>query len=220
MSNKTTIIILIIITLALSYFIYLERTKKILFFDRMNSIKIKQIYSGSSMETLNKNIPKPFNGMTISFGILIDTFFFNDGMWRHIMHKGDSFQNTEFKKWKDVKKIKNQFPGVWLNPEINSIRIAFLVNNKLEHKDISNIPINKVVYITLVLDENSLLIYRDGKLLDTKVFMNNPTHNKGDFYFCHPKTFSGKLINFLYYNQPVSNNGVKAILNKKKKINL
>ena len=75
----------------------------------MNSIKIKQIYSGSLLETLNENIPKPFNGMTISFGILIDTFFFNDKKWRHIMHKGDSFQNTEFNKWEDVKKSKISF---------------------------------------------------------------------------------------------------------------
>ena len=69
----------------------------------------------------------------------------------------------------------------------------------------------------MVLDENSLMIYKNGKLVETRVFHKIPTKNKGNFYFCHPKTFSGKLVDFIYYNEPVSNNGIKAILNNRKK---
>ena len=138
MSNKITISVLILIIGAISYYIYLKRSNKVIFFNRKNSVKIKEIYSGSSIQTLNKNIPKPFKGFTISFGILIDTFFFNDGKWRHLMHKGDEFQNTEFLKWNDVKKIKNQAPGVWLHPNLNIIRVAFRINNKLVCDIMSN----------------------------------------------------------------------------------
>ena len=218
--GKEIIVTLILLIAILIYLVRRERQSKLIFLNRKNSVVIDEIDTGSSVEVLSRNVPKSFNGMTLSFWIYIDTFYMNDGYWRHIMHKGGFFDNVSMEKWKDVKKIKQQFPGVWLHPNINNLRVTYQTNKGLDYCDLKNVPIKEPVCVTIVLENRALFIYMNGKLMESKVFLKEPKTNKGNIYICNPLSFSGKLVDFIYYNQPVSNEGVMALVNRKKKIKI
>lgn len=218
--GKEIVVTLILIIAIVIYLIFRERKKKFIFLSRKNSVVIDEIDTGSSVEVLSRNVPKLFNGMTLSFWIYIDTFYMNDGYWRHIMHKGSSFDNVSMEKWKDVKKVKKQFPGVWLHPNINNLRVTYQTTNGIDYCDLENVPIKEPICITIVLENRALFIYMNGKLMESKVFLTEPKMNKGNIYICNPLSFSGKLVDFIYYNQAVSNEGVMALVNRKKKIKI
>ena len=132
------------------------------------------------------------------------------------MYKGSSFDNVSMEKWKDVKKVKKQFPGVWLHPNINNLRVTYQTTNGIDYCDLENVPIKEPICITIVLENRALFIYMNGKLMESKVFLTEAKMNKGNIYIYNPLSFSGKLVDFIYHNQAVSNEGVMALVNRKK----
>ena len=82
----------------------------------------------------NNDIVSPKNGYdyTVSFWIYIDSYEYNINKWKHIFHKGSSFNKNEynFDNWEELESMINeQSPGVWLHPNDNKIRMAFSTDN-------------------------------------------------------------------------------------------
>ena len=62
----------------------------------------------------------------------------------------------------------------------------------LEYVDINNIPSKTYVNITMVIEQNVISIFKNGKLHKTKALNGNPILNFGDLYHTYNKTFNGK----------------------------
>lgn len=74
-----------------------------------------------------KDIPRPKlpHQFTYSFYIYLNDFYENQGVWRHIFHKGTDMIKLNTPNWEDIsKEIPDQSVGVWLAPFHNNIRIA------------------------------------------------------------------------------------------------
>ena len=172
------------------------------------------MYSGSPREILEKNLPKPINGFTLSFWINIESFFFKDGLWRHILHRGDLYNNKKFCNWKQVSQI-NQSLGVWLHPDDNTIRFCFKADSRLNMVDLQNVPINIPFCITIVIEQNSFNLYLNGKLSKSLVYNQN-IKTYGNLFLFQPYSFIGEIQDFVYYNEPVSTDEANTLCERKK----
>jgi hypothetical protein len=92
-----------------------------------------EIQSSSNKYTLEGDIvvlPKNGFDYSVSFWFYIKDYYENYNIWRHVLHKGSAPRenNIEHKKWDNLtQEIQEQSPGIWLHPNINSLRIAFTV---------------------------------------------------------------------------------------------
>lgn len=170
--------------------------------------------SGNPREMLEKNLPKPINGFTLNFWIKIDTFFFKNGLWRHILHRGDDFNNKKFCSWDQIEKI-NQSLGIWLHPDDNSIRLCYKADNNLNYIDINDIPIKMSFCITIVVEQNSFNVYTNGKLVES-IISNANIVTRGNMFLFKPYSFVGNIEDFIFYNEPVSYDGAITLCRRKK----
>ena len=66
---------------------------------------------------------------TYSFWMVIESMEYNFGKWKHMLKCGNK---TSF---------PNEFPGVWIHPEQNTLRVYMNTqDNPLEYLDIENVP--------------------------------------------------------------------------------
>ena len=94
-----------------------------------------------------------------------------------------------------------------LSPDENSTNSTII-----QYVDIE-IPIKKVVHLSLVLEQKILNIYYNGELLTIKKFLGDPITNKSDMYFNYNKTFKGNFFNWSYIPYEISSNDVKTLSN-------
>ncbi len=85
----------------------------------------------------------------------------------------------------------------------------------IETCDIRDIPSNTLVNIIICVEGQSLSIYRNGKLHKTCGLNGKPILNVGDMYFNNQRTYSGKLLKFMYLPTKISKNKIKLIYNDK-----
>lgn len=129
---------------------------------------------------------------TYDFWLLIETFDYKPGEWKHIFHKGNASG------------YPNRAPGVWLHPSNNAIR--FYMNtqeNILEYIDIDNIPARKWLHFALVLDDKDMDIYVNGFLKARKKLSSIPKQNNGDFWCNMFGGFEGYMSRIRYYPRAI-----------------
>ena len=145
-------------------------------------------FSGSK---LLRSYDQPFGlEFSYSFWIYLDENTFNNsGKWHHVFHKGNSSANPL------------QAPGVWIYPNENKMMINMNTHNKIKNScDISNIPINKWVCISMVVIEDKLDVYINANLKKRFDLGGIPKQNYGDVYACKFGGFSGFLSRLRYYS--------------------
>ena len=127
---------------------------------------------------------------TYSFWIYIDgTTYQNLGKWKHIMHKGNSSS------------IPLQAPGFWLYPNENKMAINMnTYDNVKKSCDIGNLPMNKWVYICVVLTGPQMDVFVNAKLKKRCNLGGIPKQNYGDLYVTKWGGFSGFLSQVRYFN--------------------
>ena len=69
---------------------------------------------------------EPISGFAISISLKITDFYNNSGSWRHIFHKGSDILNEPTINYNTFNKLgtNEQYPGVWLHPDNNNLRIC------------------------------------------------------------------------------------------------
>jgi hypothetical protein len=67
-----------------------------------------------------------------------------------------------------------------------------------------NIPINKWLHISIVVYEQSVQIYIDGRMVTNVPFTKNIILNKGNLNLCSNGGFGGELTRVIYYGMPLS----------------
>jgi len=130
---------------------------------------------------------------TYDFWLLIETFDYKPGQWKHVFHKGNASG------------YPNRAPGVWLHPSTNAIR--FYMNtqeNILEYIDVDNIPGRKWLHFSLVLDDKDMDIYVNGFLKARKKLSSVPKQNNGDFWCNMFGGFEGYMARMRYYARAIT----------------
>jgi hypothetical protein len=145
----------------------------------------------------------------------------NDDSWKHIWHKGNgvieggnNFDNTLI-----------QYPGVWLSPNLESLVIDFNNGEDISEKIQLNISkFNKWVNYSIVLNNNIVNIYENGKLENT-VMLNQKiisSHNYNVYLGSQGKEnngFPGYLAYFSYFNESMNSDKIYDLyLHYKKKM--
>ena len=156
--------------------------------------------------------------MTFSFWIYIYSFdsgntnnrieFLNlkseddEASWKHIWHRG----NDVCKSGNDYDDSTIQYPGVWLSPNLETISFDF--NNGEDTLEKLELPIseyNKWTNYSLVLNNNILSVYQNGKLENT-IMLNQKTISFKNFNVylgtqgLEGSGFPGYLAYFTYFN--------------------
>ena len=173
-----------------------------------------------------QDIKKPVteNEVTFSLWLYLNEFYYNFSYWKHIMHKGTNIENKNinYEYWHNIEnEIPEQSIGIWLHPNINNLRIAMSTENEnLEYIDITNIKIQELIHYTFILNNKTLHIYLNNKLIITKVFKDKPLFNQKSMYFNFPKTFNGNIYNFIYLPKNITTQNITYLFNNKPKLNL
>jgi len=130
---------------------------------------------------------------TYDFWIMIESFEYKTGEWKHVFHKGNASS------------YPNRAPGVWIHPNTNALRVYMNTqDNILEYVDIANVPIRKWIHMSIVLDDMNLDVYVNGYLKTRKLLTSVPKLNNGDFWCNMFGGFEGYLSRIRYYARAIS----------------
>jgi hypothetical protein len=126
----------------------------------------------------------------LAFWIYIgDNTFNNTSKMHHVFHKGNSSS------------VPLQAPGVWIYPNENKFAIYMNTYNNVASKcDIGNIPLNKWVFMTIVVIGRHMDVYVNAKLKKRTDLGGIPKQNYGDLYMNKWGGFSGFISRFRYYS--------------------
>jgi hypothetical protein len=136
------------------------------------------IASSESAQISSENLPKSGEGnnFSYSFWLYINSvpiyptdpdyqktwLNYRYGDWKSVFYRGNDMSTTQ-----SSVSTKQQFPGVWLAPTKNTMSIVFQngeSNQKVERLDIEDIPLNRWFYISIVVEGNSVSVYKDGEM--------------------------------------------------------
>jgi len=232
-NKKKIIIAVVIIIIVFIIYAYFSATK--------TENKAKKMLQEDILEANNPRVipdcevNKPLNGIDFSccFWIYLDKFYDNHLSWRHIFHKGtplDSYEKViDYGYWEVlIADYPEQCPGLWLDPNLNTIRFSFtteitkdykdtkhphasttfpslkfLEKNALirsvEYCDLPNVPVEEMVHLAFIINNDIIDIYMNGKQIKTCNFKGIPKFNKEAFYFNFQKTYNGFIKDFKYY---------------------
>ena len=240
--KKKIIALVILLTLIIIIIIYfsLKKDKNVM----KNVLEIDELTSNNPQAVPNCEISRPKNGsnFSCSFWIKINKFYENHRYWRHIFHKGTEIHKEnvmEYDTWENIStNIPEQYPGLWMNPINNNLRICFTTeitndyepkthpnpsarpigydNNpdnvldvQIEYFDIKDIQINKYVNICWILDNQTLDVYIDLKLTYTFTLSGRVLVNNGSFYFNYPRTINADIKNFRLIPKKITKKDMK-----------
>lgn len=124
--------------------------------DTKKETQLKQLtlvgFTKSSKIIQPKDIPKPKlpHQFIYSFYLYLNDFYENQGVWRHIFHKGNDMVKLNTPNWEDIaKEIPDQSVGVWLAPFHNNIRIALTTLQNLNRDTKVYQHANKQEYLSI-----------------------------------------------------------------------
>jgi len=110
-------------------------------------------------------------------------------------------------------KVANRAPEVYLTPTQNSLAVALatFAEPSGEVCIIDNIPLQKWINISVVLDNRTLDIYLDGKLERSFVLKGVPKMNRNALQFAPDGGFYGQISMFRYFNRPITPDEASSI---------
>ena len=214
---KTIVLIVVII---FCIYLYLKNHYKYKLYTKDGIVLDKLDYTDTTI--VKSNIIKPpltENEITFSLWLYLKEFYYNFSYWKHIMHKGTNIENKtlDYKNWHNIEnEIPEQSIGIWMHPNINNIRIAMTTENyNLEYCDIENIKQQELTHLVFILDNKTLHIYKNSKLIITNVFKNKPVFNVKSLYFNYQKTFNGSIYNFMYLPKKIDYKDIPLLYKNK-----
>lgn len=237
---KIICISILLLVIILIYIFY----KKPLSFN--NEFLYEYINSNSPTEIDKQDVlmPKYGTDSTISLNIKIDKYYENYRIWRHIMHKGTQIDTKNimmYDNWNDISRhVKDQFSGLWLNANLDKLRLCFtteitskykirehpsanafpttydirpdnVLDIELEYFDIPEVIVNKKFHICWTINDRNIEVYINGVLRHTFVTQGRILTNNGNFYFNYPVTYFGFIENFRHIPYIISNSEIMRL---------
>ena len=205
------VLLVIIVGLIKSSFINNEKKKlmTVTLIDGTVNSRKKFIQISSDPESMNfipiarSNNAERGIEFTYMFWIFIDDFNYKLGLWKHVMHKGNSTS------WPD------RCPGVWIAPDKNDMYIYYNTFAKIDnHVIVEEIPLNKWMHVALIAHDINFDVYINGNLKSRDVLDSPIKQNYGDIFFNQYNGFSGYLSNVYYSSYAISYSELSNHINK------
>jgi hypothetical protein len=202
-STVTKIIIVVVLCLIIFVIVYY-----IIYAIRRNNQEntYKPVIVGTPIDAwitrTGVSVPDPPEGMDYSYSCW---FYARD--W-----------NYKFGKWKNILWKGNQTdrhsPSLWFYPLKNSLKVVTSTTgtNSVESCDVHNIPLQKWVNITYVLNNRTVDIYINGKLERSCVLQGIPVNNSNDkLVMTYGNGFYGKVGKTQYFAYALSPQDIQGI---------
>lgn len=147
-------------------------------------------FAKSSKKIQPIEIPRPElpRQFIYSFYLYLNDFYENQGVWRHIFHKGNDITRLNTPNWEDIsKEIPDQSVGVWLAPFHNNIRIAITTLQNLNKDTKVYQHANKQEYLSIVQTKSKPNVfltdlpsgpYKDNNRASRRTNNNRPDYQK------------------------------------------
>jgi len=185
----TIIVIIMIVFLVIIYNKYKYNQENPVFFKKQKDAK-------KSHKITRKDIKGPRNGynFTLSFWMYIDKWKYKLGKGhKHVLTKG----RLEFKP-------TIASPAIFIADKINDLYFYLSTEKGIQHFILNDVPIKKWTYISMVVQNQSINIYRNAKIHKTYTLNSKPKINHGDLYFNYWGGFSGALCRVTYSSKALS----------------
>ena len=128
--------------------------------------------------------------------------------WKSIFYRGNPIDNRG-----DLTNLI-QYPGFWLTPIYNNLVIVFQNGSYVERLEINNVPFNKWINYSIVVETKSVSIYINGLLDRTlNLYQNIIIMNGYNLYITNDKYaskdkksvgFAGNIAELIFYNYALS----------------
>lgn len=133
---------------------------------------------------------------TYSFWIFIHDWDYKFNQWKNVFVKGNQMG--------DPNGGSARAPGIWLYPRDNSLHARInTTEDRNEGCDIKNIPLQKWVHITYILNNRTVDIYVDGKLERSCVLRGVPELNDDNVFVASNGGFMGQLAKLQYFRKAI-----------------
>lgn len=102
-------------------------------------------------------------------------------------------------------------PGLFLLKN-NTLRVMMKTGNEMDSIDIGNIPIKKWFHICLMIKQDSMDIYINGQMVQSKRFKRPPSQNDGDLYINTYGGFDGTISDLKFFAYSISYDKINKLL--------
>ena len=93
------------------------------------------------------------------------------------------------------------------------------LDNILEYADVDNLPVNKWIYMNIILNNKNLDLYINGYLKIRKELTSLPKQNEDDFWVSMYGGFEGYVSNIRYYSYAIDFNEINTMIKAGPSIN-
>lgn len=164
------------------------------------STNVVSSQDGTHPLTSNVVLPPSLNqkeGLTMSytFWVRIDDFNYNYGKQRIILTKGPI-------------DLSSMCPGVLLDPTTNTILVKIDTFGVQEIVSIPNIPAKKWLHFGIVIDQDSVDVYVNGRIHTHHTLVQLPRDNPSSLTV--GGGFRGRVANIKYYNYFISQSDIES----------
>ena len=165
------------------------------------------LHNGQAVTKISgKNLP----GGGLSTNYAFSTWFYvNDWTYKYgnpkIIFARSNLSNNE-PTAASIKSSKPS-PGVVLGDTENSIHVyvkCFSSSTIPDDIEVKNIPIQKWVNLSISINEKTLDVYLDGKLVKTQILSGTAEVSQNDVYLTPDGGFDGWTSKFLYFEKPMN----------------
>ena len=154
-------------------------------------------------------------------------------VWKHILHKGKNREIPHSDDWEKIihpiHGMYSQDIGFWLAPYTNNIRICFRINNnnnenmnenndnvsnEIQHIDILDVPINKLFFIAVNVNNNIVEVQLNNKI-NTITFLSGTVNiSNEDIHIQYKPFFDGEIKNLHFIPEYASFEKLNNIYNQ------
>ena len=135
--------------------------------------------------------------------LYVNNWKYNYGILKSILNKGDEIKNIRDSL--TTVRFNRSCPAMFLSPKKNNILFSFKLDDCEENNvyELTHIPLKKWFSVAVCISKNSIEIYLDGSLVDTKIAdktfsLNNSPLRLGEYggfdgFICKLSSYSYKL---------------------------
>ncbi len=112
----------------------------------------------------------------------------DEDKWLHVFHKGSPLRTPLY------------CPGVWLNGNKNSLKVTVNTFKEIDETlEVTNLPLRKWFHLAIYVNQNSMDIWINGNMVQSKKLNSMPKQNWGNFYITNNGGFDGFISNIQYF---------------------
>ncbi len=151
---------------------------------------------------------------TFSFWMFINgkEWGYRFGEWKHIFHRGSAPPSNTESINAQIVGLTTQLPGFWLSPKENRLNCILTTGKSGEERlTIDDIEINKWINIVMVLNNNSVSLYRDGLLERSTNLLQKVRSTKDATYVNYFGGFAGNMAYLQYFNRALTPEEVQKL---------